>query len=307
MLCPRRRVLVAFLFTFAAWACTGERKFTSDPGVGGAGASEAGAPDSGASPTTGGAGRDGEGGKSGAPEDVEPNKGEAGANTGEAGAGAATGEQGGAPATTKGGDGARNGGAGAGGSSGGGGGGGAGGGGGGSGGTPPAIFKAQDDFNGNTAAGWQIRSDNPDRAATHSPTGGSPGGMISSVDDADHAWYFLAPAKYLGDASAMYGGVLKFDLKVTEIESAFVVSDVRLHTNGYWLAYDNLSDPNHTEWTRYEVPLSEQYWTVDGLAGPVATKAQFQQALKNLTGVLIRGEYNTGSDTGMLDNVYFGQ
>lgn len=305
MLCPRRRVLVAFLFTFAAWACTGERKFTSDPGVGGAGASEAGAPDSGASPTTGGAGRDGEGGKSGAPEDVEPNKGEAGANTGEAGAGAATGEQGGAPATTKGGDGARNGGAGAGGSSGGGGG--AGGGGGGSGGTPPAIFKAQDDFNGNTAAGWQIRSDNPDRAATHSPTGGSPGGMISSVDDADHAWYFLAPAKYLGDASAMYGGVLKFDLKVTEIESAFVVSDVRLHTNGYWLAYDNLSDPNHTEWTRYEVPLSEQYWTVDGLAGPVATKAQFQQALKNLTGVLIRGEYNTGSDTGMLDNVYFGQ
>jgi hypothetical protein len=170
----------------------------------------------------------------------------------------------------------------------------------------PPIVKARDDFN-SSAAGWKIRSDNPDRAATYSPTGGfSGGGMISGVDDADHTWYFLAPDKYLGNASDLYGGVLSFDLKVTEITKPFSVTDVRLDTEGFWLAYNSSPDPN-TSWTHYDVPLSEQYWTINGLNGPVASEDQFRQALANLKGLQIRGEYNTGSDTGMLDNVYFGQ
>lgn len=203
------------------------------------------------------------------------------------------GEEGGAPATTNGGSGAVSSGA----SGGGAGGGGSAG--------MPAIVKARDEFT-TSAAGWQIRRDGGDLVATHFPTGGFPGGMISGVDDADHTWYFLAPAKYLGDASKLYGGVLSFDIKITPVTMPFTVTDVRMDTDGFWLAFNSPFDPG-TSWTHYDVPLTEEHWTLNGINGPVASKAQFQQLLANITSLQIRGEFNTGEDTGMLDNVYFGQ
>jgi hypothetical protein len=42
---------------------------------------------------------------------------------------------------------------------------------------------------------------------------------------------------------------------------------------------------------------------VSNLAGPVATDEQFSQVLSNLGALRIRAEYQTGADTGYLDNV----
>jgi alkaline phosphatase D len=176
----------------------------------------------------------------------------------------------------------------------------------GAGGTPvETIVKASDDFT-QSAEGWTISSTKPERPATFSPTGGHRGGMISAVDDADETWFFAAPAKYLGDVSNLYGGMLRFDLKVTELTNPFSYTDVQLASGSLSLVYDCSPDPS-TLWTSYEVPLTEAGWKVDHItSGAPATKEQFQQVLANLTTLRIRGEYNGGEDTGMLDNVYLG-
>jgi len=55
--------------------------------------------------------------------------------------------------------------------------------------------------------------------------------------------------------------------------------------------------------------LSEAGWK----SGPFSTVApdevtadDFKKVLANMPGLFIRGEFNTGSDTGSLDNVRFG-
>jgi hypothetical protein len=72
------------------------------------------------------------------------------------------------------------------------------------------------------------------------------------------------------------------------------------------LAYDCTPDPTYTKYTTYTVPLKETGWKVGTLSGAAATAAQFKQVLGKLTRLRIRGEFNTGADTGHLDNVYFG-
>jgi len=166
------------------------------------------------------------------------------------------------------------------------------------------IVKAKDDFE-SSAAGWIMTDDKGDHAVTYSQTGGHPGGMVSAVDNADHTWFFTAPAKYTGDASKLYGGVLRFDLKVTEITDGFNWNDVMIYSGDVVIVYDCSPDPS-TAWTSYEVPLVEGNWKIGSLQGLAASKEQLKQVLANITRLQIRGEYNTGSDTGMLDNVYFG-
>jgi hypothetical protein len=50
------------------------------------------------------------------------------------------------------------------------------------------------------------------RRADYDGSGGNPNGLIRATDDATGGvWYFQAPSKYLGDASATYGKVLALD------------------------------------------------------------------------------------------------
>lgn len=163
-------------------------------------------------------------------------------------------------------------------------------------------FSADDD-------GWTIVGDaqassvKPD----YSGTGGNPDGLISAKDDATGGvWYFQAPAKYLGDDSATYGKLLEYDLKVTPITNPFDDVDVLLEGGGKRLVFDTSPAPG-TDWTTFKVPLSETAgWKKDTLAGDAATAAELQAVLANLTLFRIRGEFNTGPDTGSLDNVRFG-
>ncbi len=74
---------------------------------------------------------------------------------------------------------------------------------------------------------------------------------------------------------------------------------------GLTLVYDVPTNPT-TSWKTYTVPLTVQGWHVTTFDGVAATQAQFTQVLSNLTRLRIRGEYNTGEDTGYLDNVYLG-
>jgi len=141
-------------------------------------------------------------------------------------------------------------------------------------------------------------------APVYSGVGGNPDGLISAIDDvAGGVWYFTAPAKYLGDNAAFYGKTLKFDLQVTAIVTPFASPDVELTGGAITLYFDCSPDPG-TSWTSYVVPLTEAGWTTT--AAEPATLEQFQQVLSNSTQLRIRGEFNTGADTGKLDNVSFG-
>ena len=168
----------------------------------------------------------------------------------------------------------------------------------------PAL-KAFDDFV-ESAQGWTVTGDvSTVKPALYSSTGGNPNGSIYWTDGGGSFWYFDAPAKYLGDDSAFYGGVLRFDLKVTAITTLRETSDVELTSDALTLAYDCTPDPT-TTYTRYTVTLKETKWKVGTLSGAAATAAQFKQVLAKLTRLRIRGEFNEGTDTGHLDNVYLG-
>jgi hypothetical protein len=154
--------------------------------------------------------------------------------------------------------------------------------------------------------GWTIAGDA--QAGSIAPNfnadGGNPGGFISADDDvAGGVWYFQAPEKFGGDASAAYGGTLEFDMLITEVVEPFASPDVILASADVTLVFDLPADPG-TDWTHQIVPLEETAW-LDSFGLP-PTQEEFVSVLASIERMQIRGEYNTGPDTGSLDNVRLG-
>lgn len=143
------------------------------------------------------------------------------------------------------------------------------------------------------------------------PSGGNPGGCVRVKDDAvGGVWYFVAGPAYLGNQLASYGQLLRFDLRqvITGGSNQFASDDVILENGPLRLVYDVPVDPPvNGAWQSTSVLLSDAAaWKVGSAGGPPATQAQIQNVLANLTGFRIRGEYQSGEDTGSLDNVVFG-
>jgi hypothetical protein len=173
------------------------------------------------------------------------------------------------------------------------------------------------------ADGWTVAGDaaadsaNPD----WNGTGGNPDGLITATDDVTGGtWYYVAPSRYLGDASVSYGKLLKYDLKTTSVANLFDNFDIVLEGGGITLVYHftTPADPGTDTWTSYAIQLSETAgWKIaDAAFGtadfahygtfPTPKRDQLQSVLANLTFFAIRGEFNSGADTGSLDNVRFG-
>jgi len=136
--------------------------------------------------------------------------------------------------------------------------------------------------------------------------GGNPGGHIEIPDAVSGGvTYFVAPAKFLGNQSAALGTALTFDLQqlISGGANQFNDSDVVLSGNGITLVYDLPANPAIGGWTSYSVPLVASGWAVSSLGGAAASDAQLQQVLASLAQLRIRAEYQTGADTGLLDNV----
>ena len=140
--------------------------------------------------------------------------------------------------------------------------------------------------------------------ATWYGTGGNPGGVIQGVDaSSGMTWFFNAPNKFLGDKTLAYNGILSFDLKQSSTSNQYNDSDVILVGNGLTLVYDMPNNPL-TTWTSYEVVLNETAgWKIGSTTGLVPTRDQFLGALSRLTNLYIRGEFVSGSDWCLLDNV----
>ncbi len=83
--------------------------------------------------------------------------------------------------------------------------------------------------------------------------------------------------------------------------------DVKLEGAGMKLVFDTerVSSPN--QWTHFSVKLDGSAgWKKDKLDGPAATDDEVKAVLADLTKLEIRGEFNTGQDTGSLDNPKLG-
>jgi hypothetical protein len=164
-----------------------------------------------------------------------------------------------------------------------------------------AIPLAVSTFDSN-AEGWAVIG-NGVGTPTYQATGGNPGGYVSATDQTDDTtWFWSAPAKFLGNKSAAYGGVLRFDLRQDSIDAQFQEYDVILDGAGLRLVLEATYTPR-TSWTSYIVILDERAgWFKDGTNNP-PTAGEMQAVLADLTALRIRGEYRDGNDTGGLENV----
>jgi hypothetical protein len=160
------------------------------------------------------------------------------------------------------------------------------------------------------AAGWRVMGDSASTNQTrrgrpdYHAEGGNPGGYISATDNASGAtWYWKAPAAYRGDKAAYYGGTLSMDLRQSSRKEQGDNVDLVLQGRHRSLVYDWAENPG-TDWTHYAVTLDEtEAWYVDDLSGRRATREDVQHTLREVEHLLICGEYETGVDTGGLDNV----
>jgi len=134
--------------------------------------------------------------------------------------------------------------------------------------------------------------------STTSPTfhasGGNPGGFISTTDPDNGDFTFSAPASFLGKDSAATG--ISYDLSYPRGAIDYQTTDLMLVGSGLRLLFKSSPDivpgPNFMNISIAFAPSSS--WHVGTNNGPLATAADFQSVLGNLSGLFIRGEYSTG-------------
>lgn len=159
--------------------------------------------------------------------------------------------------------------------------------------------------------GWGVFNDARDLVWTGAI--GNPPGALRATDIGDgRAWYFAASSAYLGDMSAYFGEQLSWDIigLVGNQTSLTGRADVILSSPTLNLGVVLGVQPVLNQWTSWQVPLSDAAnWRVmssmpnGNVSATVATPAQIQSVLSNLTGLYIRGEYTSGADSSAIDNV----
>ncbi|EPR70946.1 PKD domain-containing protein [Cyclobacterium qasimii] len=158
---------------------------------------------------------------------------------------------------------------------------------------------------GDDADGWTIVGDASGGSnidAAYSPFAGlDDSGYIYAEDKVTGGvWYFNAPNKYLGDKVGFYGGALTFWLiQDSNMRNQFNSKDVIIRGNGKEMVYYHDVYPSKS-WTSFTVPIDVVGGWVD-TAGEALTKEEMEEILAEVTSIWIRGEFETGADTGGLD------
>ena len=170
-------------------------------------------------------------------------------------------------------------------------------------------YLIKSDFATNTE-GWTITGDAQGdfSEASYAAEGGVTDGYIFANDDVQGGvWYFTAPDTYNGNKVEFYGATLKFSLLQDSKMSRQFASDDIIFKNGndqITYVHDKKEYPGE-DWTDYNVKISTDHgWFKGGYTSKVlATEADIKAILSNITQFSIRGEFETGPDTGALDHV----
>lgn len=162
----------------------------------------------------------------------------------------------------------------------------------------------------NDAEGWKIVGDAQGgyEEASFSPDGGVIDGYIYADDDVTGGvWFFAAPAAYKGNKDIYYNATLSFSLfQDSSLSNQFKNSDIIFKNGDKQITY-TYGEDNYprTEWTSYIVNISAGNGWLKGdyNSTEVATEADIKEVLNNVTDFWIRGEFESGPDTGGLDKV----
>lgn len=131
-------------------------------------------------------------------------------------------------------------------------------------------------------------------------------GYIYAKDDvAGGVWYFVAPSKYRGDKSIFFNGKIKFYLiQDSDMSNQFTAKDVIIENiSGEKIVYTHEAYPAIT-WTKYEINLNtDSQWLDEN--GDIASDEKIKDTLSNISKLMIRGEFESGIDTGGLDGFKF--
>ena len=154
------------------------------------------------------------------------------------------------------------------------------------------------------ADGWTTIND-----ADEAWTGdfGNPAGSFHGIDRVNSVvWYFDAPAKFLGNQSALYGSELWYDIWLSHFDPVNTdVGDVVIRGNGVRLKWRGATAAAGA-WTTQRVRLDVTGGWENSMTDNPATELEIRTALASLNLLAIRGEYRSGPDNGYLDNVALG-
>lgn len=156
------------------------------------------------------------------------------------------------------------------------------------------------------ADGWTIDGDasgGSNVKAAYSPFDGlDNSGYIYATDDvAGGVWYFVAPSKYHGNKSAYAGGTISFWLiQESNMDDQFYSKDVILETGDGKQIYHNHEEYPGLDWTSYSIALDETGNWMNG-NDEQATMTEIESVISDLAKLWVRGEFQSGPDTGGLD------
>jgi len=134
---------------------------------------------------------------------------------------------------------------------------------------------------------------------------GNSGYIYAKDDVAGGVWYFVAPSKYHGDKSALFNGKVEFYLiQDSSLANQFDADDIIIEgTAGEKIVLKHESYPTKS-WTQYQVSLNtDSQWLDEN--NNIASNEKIKSVLSIVSKVMIRGEFETGEDTGGLDGFKF--
>jgi hypothetical protein len=133
---------------------------------------------------------------------------------------------------------------------------------------------------------------------------GNPGGSIFPNDPDTGDRYFSAPAKFLGDKSAAYGGTLTYDMLVTDSDTPpWDQPFISITGGNMTLNWTAAAWPVVNAWNTYEVRLDETGGWTRSSDNSTPTASEFASVLSSLSALIVRGEFRSGTNRGYLDNV----
>ncbi len=171
--------------------------------------------------------------------------------------------------------------------------------------TPSARANVTDTFD-TSASGWtHAPGGDPGTTVMFSATGGDPGGCIVLTDAGAGAFdFFNAPAKYLGNDSGYLNGSFSFELmdnsSIDDLSTALTLTDG---------AGDTLNHPlpafSAGSFVLFSFTLNQAGgWTYTPAGGTavVATQAEFQTVLANVSSLVVPGDFHNGTEMTSLDD-----
>ena len=157
------------------------------------------------------------------------------------------------------------------------------------------------------ADGWTVISNN--MSGIQLSEDGNPGGSVRYIDASPAPARFEAPAKFLGERSAYYGGLIRWDAysetsKLVPSEAVILIGGTGTNLWLYFTPPPLLGG----QWTTRRVRLrASEGWLVGqphALEGDTpATETQMRAVLSNLKHLRLPTDYVDGFDAARLDNV----